>query len=159
MLPEPLRKAILFLNKQCAVMVVSAAALAIIIRPCEATIALPSAALVNAIIGKGLKRIIGEARPLGATDCSKTQGMPSSHANSLFFWATALSIRAMDGPFAIVVAITTYGYAALIALTRCTLTSQHTVAQVVVVGYIGTFSACVFELYLRQLWLPEAPIA
>ena len=63
-----------FLNKRCSVMVVSAAALAIMVKPCEATVSLPATAVLNAMLGKLLKRLIDQARPAGATDCSKSQG-------------------------------------------------------------------------------------
>lgn len=50
------------------------------------------AALVNAVLSKVLKRIINQRRPPGAPELDP--GMPSSHAQSLFFLASYLSIAA-----------------------------------------------------------------
>ena len=151
----------LWINRRCSFMVVSASVLSIILYPGEATVSLPATALINAIVGKLLKKLIDQQRPVGATGCSKTKGMPSSHANSLFFFATALTLRAAAAAHAPphgmllpwMVCAFTYGYAVMIAFIRCTLARQHTVPQVVVGACLGMSTAYCTESYLRPYWL------
>ena len=64
------------------------AAIILMIRRDAATILCLIGAITNAIFGKILKRIINEARPKGARLIDP--GMPSSHAQSLFYFATYL---------------------------------------------------------------------
>ena len=53
-------------------------------------------AVINAIFSKILKRLINESRPAGAQESDP--GMPSSHAMSLFFFATYLVLLAVTAP-------------------------------------------------------------
>ena len=56
-------------------------------------------AVINAIFSKILKRLINESRPAGAQESDP--GMPSSHAMSLFFFATYLVLLAATTPSAL----------------------------------------------------------
>lgn len=151
---------ILWLNRRCSLMVVSTSGLAILLYPSEATVSLPTTALCNAILGKMLKKLIDQQRPEGAKGCSKTKGMPSSHANSLFFFATALTLRAAAAHRAggltreaqLAVTAFSFAYAAMIAWARCTFARQHTVAQVLAGACLGTTSAYCTEIYFRPYW-------
>ena len=51
-------------------------------------------AVLNALLSKVLKRLLNEARPAGAPLADP--GMPSSHAQSLFFFASYLSVAAVS---------------------------------------------------------------
>lgn len=70
----------------------SAAAATLLVRRDTATMMCIVGAILNALLSKVMKRVINEARPEGArlTD----PGMPSSHAQSLFFFAAYLSAAA-----------------------------------------------------------------
>jgi len=57
-----------------------------------ATILCITGAILNALLSKVLKRVINESRPEGARLADP--GMPSSHSQSLFFFATYLSAAA-----------------------------------------------------------------
>eukprot|EP00967_Tisochrysis_lutea_P039735 scaffold47636_cov29-Tisochrysis_lutea.AAC.3 len=81
-----------------------ASALTLLWRRDMATVLCLCGAILNALLSKVLKRLINEARPEGArlTD----PGMPSSHAQSLFFFASYISAAAAQldmtpslGPF------------------------------------------------------------
>ena len=52
--------------------------------------------ILNAVLSKVLKRLINEARPEGAR--SKDPGMPSSHAQSLFFLGTFVACGVQKWP-------------------------------------------------------------
>eukprot|EP00041_Stephanoeca_diplocostata_P011242 m.182762 g.182762 ORF g.182762 m.182762 type:complete len:142 (+) comp18470_c0_seq3:665-1090(+) len=86
----------LILNKYCSVSVSSAAFVALAWLHNEAMVSLVVGSLANAAVGKMMKRMIGAARPSESQRSSK--GMPSSHANSLSFFATSLSLRMLTTP-------------------------------------------------------------
>ena len=105
-------------------------------------------AVLNALLGKVLKRIFNSSRPTGAalTD----PGMPSSHAQSLFFFASYLSLVVDDlviesfvGSAPIIRAAfpaACFGTAAVLANLRVRA-GLHTYAQVSVGGAFGAAAA------------------
>eukprot|EP00962_Isochrysis_galbana_P022781 scaffold6814_cov117-Isochrysis_galbana.AAC.2 len=73
--------------------VVSAVAATLLCRRDAAAVLCVSGAVLNALLSKIMKRVINEARPAGAR--LSDPGMPSSHAQSLFFFAAYLSAAAV----------------------------------------------------------------
>ena len=53
-------------------------------------------AIINALLGKVLKLIIGVRRPLNSDKRYVSYGMPSSHANSLFYYVSFLGNAIFD---------------------------------------------------------------
>jgi len=70
--------------------VAGAAATTLLWRRDTATVLCLSGAVLNGLLSKVLKRVINEARPAGAR--LRDPGMPSSHAQSLFFFAAYISV-------------------------------------------------------------------
>ena len=68
--------------------------------------------------------------------------MPSSHATSLFYFATALSLAAYGShdykSYGAVTALLTFGYSVIVAYARIFLTKVHTIPQVVVGAILGS---------------------
>lgn len=116
---------------------------------------LVAGSLVNAAIGKVVKRVLKTRRPAPSTRPS--HGMPSSHANSLFFFATSLAMRTVataaptlgnpggsGAPWVGIRCAALFGYATMIAGTRV-YTEDHTVPQIVVGAMLGAGCAIVNE--------------
>ena len=97
-------------------------------------------ALLNAMLGKCIKYTLNVSRPEGAA--LTTPGMPSSHATSLFYFATALSLAAYGShnykSYGAVTALLTFGYSVIVAYARIFLTKVHTIPQVVVGAILGS---------------------
>lgn len=107
-------------------------------------------AIVNALVNKGLKRLIAQARPPGSP--LHDPGMPSSHASSLFFFTAYIALALMQhaAPYGGACAI------ALIALAGCAARSRvprfHTTAQVSVGAVVGSLAGAAWhELARPQL--------
>ena len=104
-------------------------------------------AVCNALLSKILKRIINKSRPKGAQ--LSDPGMPSSHAQSLFFFAGYLSLAALQSPMLPTAALrwlaasAIAGLAAALTLLRVR-DGLHTVAQVSVGACIGAVNGSVF---------------
>jgi dolichyldiphosphatase len=77
--------------------VVSAVVVTVLWRRDVAAVLCVSGAVLNALLSKVLKRVINEARPAGAR--LSDPGMPSSHAQSLFFFAAYLSAAVLRAEF------------------------------------------------------------
>eukprot|EP00040_Diaphanoeca_grandis_P035317 m.221696 g.221696 ORF g.221696 m.221696 type:complete len:150 (+) comp33355_c0_seq13:461-910(+) len=139
---------ILFANAQCSKMVAGAAFVAVVVYRDEWTLSLVGGAICNAAVGKGLKRLLQVSRP--ETSNRGSHGMPSSHANSLCFYATSLRTRAYlshTPAFSLAVqASVFYGYTATICYARVVLTKDHTHAQVVVGACLGAACALALEM-------------
>jgi dolichyldiphosphatase len=95
--------------------VVSAVAATVLWRRDVASILCVSGAVLNALFSKVLKRAINEARPAGAR--LSDPGMPSSHAQSLFFFAAYLSAAAMRADLLPVLAIADSGLPSLVTVS------------------------------------------
>ena len=113
-------------------------------------------AVINAIFSKILKRLINESRPAGAQESDP--GMPSSHAMSLFFFATYLVLLAATAPTlpllppgptprvgaaVVVLGLATYG-----AVHRVR-SGLHTPAQICVGAAIGAADAALWLLWAQ----------
>ena len=115
------------------------AALTIITRQDMASVGCVFGAVLNALLAKVLKRIWNESRPAGAR--LKDPGMPSSHAQSLFFFASYLAVAATTAPgpepwqLAGGAGLLPLAYALAWQRVRAGL---HTPAQVAVGGAIGS---------------------
>jgi dolichyldiphosphatase len=77
------------LAKRTRVLISLIAAFTLIYRHDALAIMTLAGAIANALLGKVLKRIIKEERPPGAP--VSDPGMPSSHANSIFFFFSFLA--------------------------------------------------------------------
>ena len=109
------------------------------------------AAIANALLSKVLKYVINAARPAGAALADP--GMPSSHAQSLFFFAMYLACGAISWPapsetlnhttMRRVAAVAIIAVAALLTLLRVK-SGLHTMAQIGVGGAIGATNGAIF---------------
>ena len=103
-------------------------------------------ALLNAVNGKVLKLILGQNRPNTSTKSS--YGMPSSHANSLFYFVSFLSFAAYDKYGLRVAAMTfllTFLYSYSVCYCRVHLRRDHTWLQVIVGATFGSLvGACAY---------------
>ena len=107
-------------------------------------------ALLNAAWGKFLKYCVFRQRRPATAGTLQTPGMPSSHSQSLSYFATSLSCAAVwscaqgrtTASAAAGVALATFGYALLVGFARVHLTKVHTIPQVAV-GFLcgGSFAA------------------
>jgi len=133
---------------------VSGAAFGVLLwRHDTASVLCVTGAVLNAIFGKVLKRLINEARPEGARETDP--GMPSSHAQSLFFFATYLSLAALRAPE---LEATTRAAASLGLLGLATAGSVHRVksglhtpAQITVGAAVGSADAAVWLIWLQPM--------
>jgi dolichyldiphosphatase len=101
-------------------------------------------AIINAMLGKLLKRLIDDRRPLSSKQSDP--GMPSSHAVSLFFFAALLSAiewysASLPPPLALPCILLLWAYVIAVCWTRVYLTGDHTIVQVVVGAGMGSISA------------------
>lgn len=102
-------------------------------------------AIVNSLQGKLLKILIGTKRP--GHSKKKSYGMPSSHANSLFFFVSYLTMNAASHHsvfIAVVVFIVTVMYSSLVCYYRVFVSKDHTVPQIVAGAVHGSMmgAAC-----------------
>ena len=112
-------------------------------------------AIVNALLTKVLKRLLAVRRPKGARRQNVSHGMPSSHASSIAFLATAAGYGAvcmLDDPSlapppimrSIVVPFVALAGGATLSSLRV-LQGHHTVAQIAV-GFVQGWSVCAIWL-------------
>lgn len=126
-----------------------AAFVALIVRDDARVTFAVAGAVANALGNKGLKRLIAQARPAGSP--LHDPGMPSSHASSLFFFASyiALELKRIHTPaFGIPCAIALVAVAALAACYRV-VAGFHTPAQVAVGAGVGTLAAAAWHGFAR----------
>ncbi|KAJ0039784.1 hypothetical protein Pint_28332 [Pistacia integerrima] len=119
--------------------------------------------VVNAILSVTLKRILNQERPVSTS--RSDPGMPSSHAQSIFFIVTyiILSVEEALGLSGATFAISGLAMACGSYLSWLRVSQQlHTISQVAVGAAVGfTFStlwllvwhAFVLEAYLSNLWV------
>eukprot|EP00051_Salpingoeca_urceolata_P027781 m.483257 g.483257 ORF g.483257 m.483257 type:complete len:164 (-) comp22849_c0_seq1:65-556(-) len=127
---------LLLLNRSCARGVASLVILAVILHQDRLTTLLFVGAVINSRFGKLLKYLIDERRP--ETSHLTSSGMPSSHANSLFFLAASLLILL---PQHWVACTTALAYATTVSFTRVFVTKVHTVPQIAAGMLVGTANA------------------
>jgi dolichyldiphosphatase len=112
-------------------------------------------ALLNAALAKVLKQLLALPRPKRSRKDSF--GMPSSHANSLFFFVSFLSAgafaRRLD--FGLKIFLVTTLYAFTICYVRVKLTEDHSIKQIVVGilmgGSIGLYTYYAFLPFFEYL--------
>ena len=149
---------LLFLNAITSKAVTAAAAFFVLYHRTPYAILFVVGALLNAAVGKLLKKLLNIRRP---TTTLATPGMPSSHATSLSYFAATLTLTAKHFPTSIPFGVglndpTTMGtvtatYIVLIAFARVQLTQVHTVLQIVVGCILGSTSAiCWFRFILQE---------
>tara|TARA_B110001452_G_scaffold239129_1_gene219994 strand:+ start:1421 stop:2152 length:732 start_codon:yes stop_codon:yes gene_type:complete len=116
--------------------VAGSAAAVVLYRHDLASVLCVSGAVGNALLSKVLKRLLNEARPTGARLADP--GMPSSHSQSLFFFASYLSCAANDAatPALSMGAVGLLPLGGFLAWQRVRA-GLHTPAQVLVGGTIG----------------------
>lgn len=133
------------LTKWC---VAGCAAAAVLYRHDLASLLCVSGAIGNALLSKVLKRLLNEARPSGAR--LKDPGMPSSHSQSLFFFASYLSCAAAHAtrPALRVGAVALLPLAGFLAWQRVRA-GLHTPAQVLVGGTIGCATGAGWCVWLQ----------
>ena len=143
------RRILCALSSSCSSTVAAAVFLALALRRDRFTALLTAGALANAALGKVLKRLFRSARPDGGVSprTKTTSGMPSSHANSLFFLVTYVACAGRWGR-AWLLAGTLYAVA--VCGTRVVLQRLHTVAQAVAGAAVGSACAAAWTL----LWPP-----
>jgi dolichyldiphosphatase len=139
---------------------VSGATLAVLVtRPEPAVVLFVAGALLNALLGKLLKRALAQPRPPRSADAGLTDyGMPSSHAQSLFFFAAFLSRFVGSAPPELSWArgLEAWLGAALWAVVVVYSLSRvargyHTLAQVAVGGGIGAATGFAWYAALPSL--------
>ena len=136
------RKAVLLVNKATSRGVSGSTFVALAYLRTPWMLAFVCGALLNAAIGKTLKYTLNAKRPENSKLTSP--GMPSSHSQSLFYFATALSLAASSAPSTklpfhwLLVPAFTYFYSITVAYARIFLTQVHNVPQVAVGAALGT---------------------
>jgi dolichyldiphosphatase len=152
--PVRFRSAVLLVNRATSRGVSGATFLALVYLRTPWMTAFVAGALLNALLGKCMKYTLNVRRPVGAA--LKTPGMPSSHATSLFYFATALSLAAAAAAASapgvgkvrvvvhvpwLTVPVVTFGYSLIVAYARICLTKVHTFPQVAVGAVLGSVFA------------------
>jgi len=135
------------------------------------TLAMVIGSVLNAIFGKILKKIIDEERPEVAKGIKESSGMPSSHANSLFFFASFLSLATQSpvdwlpiSSWAVVCIL--FSYATISSLWRVH-SGLHTYPQITAGAVLGTFTGSFWfktlqnqmALLIQSIFGPKIPIA
>ena len=119
--------------------VASAAALVVLSRPDWLPVYVVSGALLNGLLSKAIKKIVRQPRPAGSR--RPGNGMPSSHAQTLFFLSTTLALLAADRrTVPALVPLVSFGYS-VIAVAHRVSDRLHTVAQTIVGAVLGTLVA------------------
>mmetsp|Transcript_41035 Transcript_41035/g.54034 ORF Transcript_41035/g.54034 Transcript_41035/m.54034 type:complete len:312 (+) Transcript_41035:1-936(+) len=106
------------------------------------TLAMVVGAVINAFLSKLLKKIINQNRPEEGKSVKESSGMPSSHAMSLFFFASFLSIASQNTaswcPFSSI-AVSTFLFSyAIIASSWRVYSGLHTLPQIIVGSIAGS---------------------
>ncbi len=109
-------------------------------------------ALCNALLGKVLKRIIGEMRPGHSRKSKTSYGMPSSHANSLFFFVSYLTTSAvMEDKTMLQVSLVfscTCIYALAVCYHRVYISADHTILQICAGMVLGSTTGVCCRLFV-----------
>ncbi|CAM8984790.1 unnamed protein product [Rhodiola kirilowii] len=119
--------------------------------------------VLNTILSNVLKRVLNQDRPVSTT--KSDPGMPSSHAQSIFFAAAyiVVSMVAGLGVNALTLVLSSLVFAAGSYLSWLRVSQQfHTVSQVLVGAILGSafsvlwfwaWGAVVHEAYISHLWV------
>eukprot|EP00052_Salpingoeca_macrocollata_P014547 m.114537 g.114537 ORF g.114537 m.114537 type:complete len:174 (-) comp19355_c0_seq4:268-789(-) len=129
-----LERGVVFLNTHCSRMVVFATGMALLYNHDIPTIVFTLGTIGNMQLTKLLKRSIQQRRPEAAVGVKKSHGMPSSHASSLAFFATHLSLIVWTTPdlgrqTRLLLPAAMWLYTATICYARMSLQCVHTPAQ------------------------------
>jgi membrane-associated phospholipid phosphatase len=142
--------------KHTRTLVAGTAAAVLLWRRDALAISVLTGAIGNAILSKVLKRIIKERRPDGAP--VSDPGMPSSHAMSLFFFASYLSAAAivwLPDSVSIVARATACMFLGVFAVNSATWRVEaglHTSAQVLVGSVIGSIDGLLWFMLTQRNW-------
>eukprot|EP00043_Microstomoeca_roanoka_P026681 m.12352 g.12352 ORF g.12352 m.12352 type:complete len:163 (+) comp6846_c0_seq1:76-564(+) len=152
-----LSTALLFINRWTSRFVSSLAFGFLAYRRDRLALHLIAGSLLNAALGKALRMAISQPRPSGSKKTSN--GMPSSHANSLAYFSVATHLIAIhwfpNSQTAKVLPIVGHIYTFSVAYTRVFLTGDHTVPQVIAGAALGsTFAYCWFHTYIAPFINP-----
>ena len=140
-----------FINDTSAVLVSGCAFLSVFVMANNFTFIMLACALANAVLGKILKLITAQARPTASRKADRTYGMPSSHANSLFYFVSFLTIGAFleFGLWcALKVGFLLSTYTMIVLYCRVEIDKDHTWLQVIVGGIIGSLVGLFTLLYI-----------
>lgn len=143
----------LILGVKCSLLVSSSSFLACIYYRNVFTITLFFGALVNAFIGKVLKKMLSVKRPIESL--RSTNGMPSSHANSLSFFTFFLGLAALNLNLWIgaLVFVCTTIYTLLICYCRVNRTKDHSWDQIAVGLIIGSMNGALSYAFILPICL------
>jgi membrane-associated phospholipid phosphatase len=104
-------------------------------------------AVLNAILSKILKRIFRIPRPIGSNKSG--YGMPSSHAQTLFYFLTILSVNLINSTlnqyFAYMISFLFLIYVIISSYWRIS-SGLHTLNQTLVGCIVGTTMGCIFYI-------------
>lgn len=116
----------------------------ILSRPDWLPVYVVSGGVLNGVLSKAIKRVVRQPRPAGSR--RPGNGMPSSHAQTLFFLSTTLVLLAADRRTAVppLVPIASLGYS-VVAVAHRVSEQLHSVAQTVVGAVLGTLFAAAFH--------------
>jgi membrane-associated phospholipid phosphatase len=108
-------------------------------------------AVVNGVLGKILKVLLNQTRPVGPDSSGRIikhdPGMPSGHANTIAFMVSLLSLFLR--PHSAVVA-GLYVTAGFFTWVRVSVLHVHTVAQVVVGFGLGSITGSILAVWLHK---------
>jgi dolichyldiphosphatase len=105
-------------------------------------------AVLNGFVGKLVKRVVRQPRPAGSR--KKGNGMPSSHAQTLFYFTTVLALLSRNAAAAVSPFVWLSALVYSVVATSYRVTSQlHTFPQTVVGAALGIGAGCVAMRYER----------
>lgn len=125
-------------NYSCSKLVCISTFMATLFYRNSTTLSLLLFALLNAANGKLLKVVLAQSRPRGSE--RETYGMPSSHANSLFYFVGFLSTAAynhLDIRLWLLVVLGTSMYSVAVCYCRVYIDKVHTIPQITVGTLLG----------------------
>ncbi len=140
-------------NRSCSKTVVGLATLAVAVFRTKPVVLIVIGALLNSVVGKMAKKLVNQSRP--PTSSRTSQGMPSSHANSLAFWTTHLCLWLPHSPFshparlAIGAGLTLYS--AVVCYTRVYIEGDHTLAQILAGALLGCTCAVLWHMVMNPV--------
>ena len=115
----------------------------ILSRPDWLPVYVVSGGVLNGLVSKAIKRVVRQPRPTGSP--RQGSGMPSSHAQTLFFFSTTLALLALDRhTVPATVPIVSLGYSVIAVAHRVT-ERLHSIAQTAVGAVLGTLFALAFH--------------
>ncbi len=142
--------------KHTRTLVAGSAAVVLLWRRDALAISVLTGAIANAIFSKVLKRILNQRRPDGAP--VSDPGMPSSHAMSLFFFASYLSAASlvwMPENVSVFVRLAACSFLAVFAVNSATWRVEagfHTSEQVFVGSVVGSIDGLLWFLATHKNW-------